>query len=82
MRSSYSDDDTYAEALVRYRHSGASSADDAALMAAFCRNDLQILVGAVSPKLVWEGAQHAALSTRELARMTPNPMVVSDLQWR
>lgn len=80
---SYTAHGTYAEALVRYRHAGSSQADDAALMAAFCRNDLQILVGAVSPRLVWEGAQREGLSAQQLARMTAtNPTGVSELQWQ
>jgi hypothetical protein len=30
----------YSDALARYRRVGASAADDAALMAAFCCNDI------------------------------------------
>lgn len=72
----------YEEALVRYRRDGASKADDAALMAAFCEHDLQTLVGAVSPKLVWTGAQSKGLATRDLANLVNNDvMAVSDLQW-
>jgi hypothetical protein len=71
----------YDEALARYRRDGASKADDAALMAAFCEHDLQLLVGAVSPKLVWSGAQKHGLTALQLTKMTTGPMAVSDLQW-
>jgi hypothetical protein len=73
--------DTYDDALARYRKIGASKADDAALMAAFCEHDLQILVGAVSPRLVWSGAQKQQLRTKQLAAMTTDPLAVSDLMW-
>lgn len=70
-------------ALARYKAIGASKADDAALMAAFCKYDIQILVGAVSPRLVWEGAQATGLSAQELARLAgKDPMAVGDLQWK
>jgi len=74
--------DTYDDALARYGRLGASKADDAALMAAFCKYDLPILVGAVGPRLVWEGAQSKGMSTRDLAGLAHGDvMAVSDLQW-
>jgi len=71
----------YQEALARYRASGASKADDAAMMAAFCEFDLQTLVGAVSPTLVWEGAQAKGLSTKDLAHLAKDPTAISELMW-
>jgi len=51
-------------------------------MAAFCQYDLQQIVGAVSPKLVWEGARRKRLSARDLAALaSSNPLAVGDLQW-
>ena len=72
----------YDVALARYATVGASHADDQALMAGFCKNDLSFLVGAVSPKLVWLGAQSKGMTTRDLAVMASGDiMAVSDLQW-
>lgn len=69
-------------ALERYGQVGASRAADDELMAAFCKYNLQRIVGAVSPKLVWEGARKKGLSTKELAHLAgTDVMAVSDLQW-
>jgi hypothetical protein len=59
----------YNDALARGRAAGAAHADDAALMAMFCDTALPHLVGAVSPKLVWEGAQKKRMSTLELSAL-------------
>lgn len=73
---------TYAAALKRGRKQGAGACDDAAAMALYCDGPLQTLAGAVSPQLVWEGAQASGLSLLELARMTARePMAVAELMW-
>ncbi len=73
---------SYEAALAAGREVGASRADDNALMALFCEGPLQTLVGAVSPELVWDGAQRQGLTTRELGRLANTDMMaVSDLQW-
>lgn len=73
---------TFDDALTRYRKVGASKANDAELMAGFCAYTLQTVVGAVSPKLVWEGAQKQGLACRDLAALcVKDIMAVSDLQW-
>jgi len=59
----------YAAALSGYDKAGAAHATDAQLMAAFCEHDLQILMGAFGPRLVWEGAQSRRMTTLELARL-------------
>lgn len=70
------------EALARCQEIGASRADDPDLMAAFCQYDLQILVGAVAPKLVWEGARKKGFTARDLAALAgSNPAAVGDLQF-
>lgn len=70
------------EAYQRYCTIGAAHADDAALMAGVCADTLQILAGAVSPQLVWEGAQKHGMTTRELLDLAEgNPEAVSDLMW-
>jgi hypothetical protein len=73
---------TYAEYLADYRRDGAAKCGERALMAAFCESPLQQLVGAVSPKLVFDGAIKKGLTTHELARLCrDDPQAVSDLQW-
>lgn len=70
------------KALGHYKSAGASRADDAALMAAFCQHDLQLMVGAVSPKLVWLGAQAKGMTTQDLSTLALfKPAAVIDLQW-
>lgn len=59
----------FARALQAYDAAGAAHATDAQLMAAFCEDDLQILMGAFSPRLVWEGAQARGMTTLQLARL-------------
>lgn len=69
-------------ALERCRKVGASRATDDELLAAFCKDNLPHIVGAVSPKLVWEGARKRGMSTKELAAMAATDVIgVSDLQW-
>lgn len=51
-------------------------------MAAYCEASLQLVVGAVSPRLVWEGAQKRGLTYKELVKWSADhPMRVVDLQW-
>lgn len=73
---------SYGAALEAGRKIGARRADDAALMALFCAGPLQTLVGAVSPELVWEGAQKRGLSVKQLGALANSDvMAVSELQW-
>jgi hypothetical protein len=74
--------DCFLAAVQRLRKVGAAKADDAALMAGFCSQDLQVLVGAVSPQLVWEGAQKAGMKTRELVALCASPADVQALMWK
>lgn len=72
----------FLEAHKRYTNIGASRADDAALMAGFCAANLQLLVGAVSPQLVWEAAQRRGMTALELAALCNNDAAaVNDLMW-
>jgi hypothetical protein len=52
-----------------------ANCSDAAVMASFCEGVLQLVAGAVSPKLVWEGA----LELSNLA--TRHPRAVAELMW-
>jgi hypothetical protein len=73
---------SYDGALKQARKVGAANADDAGAMALFCDGVLQILVGAVSPKLVWEGAQAKGMSALELHDLChSHPSAVYDLMW-
>lgn len=73
---------TYAEALAECERVGASRCSDAAIMAGFCAASLQILVGAASPKLVWEGAQKSGMTALELSGLcVTDANAVHDLMW-
>ena len=72
----------YEEALKRGHKEGAGRCDDAAAMALFCDTSLLILLGAVSPQLVWEGAQKQGWTFLELGKAcTADPAAVEELQW-
>lgn len=74
--------DTYEAALKRAKDKGVGRCDDAALMAHFCMHNIPTLVGAVSPQLVWEGAQTKELTTKQLAAMANRGWrEVDALQW-
>jgi hypothetical protein len=72
----------YREALKRGRKTGVSKAGTAESIAMFCESNVQILVGAVSPELVWTGAMAKRLTFLEFGRMCgSDPGAVEDLQW-
>ena len=72
----------YDAALRRARKDGAGRCDDAAAMAAFCSTSIQLLLGAVSPQLIWVGAQKEGLTLLELGRLcSSDPAAVEKLQW-
>jgi hypothetical protein len=59
----------YAEALIALDEIGPANATDAQNMAGFCESVMQRMVGAFSPRLVWEGAQKAGLTTSQLHKI-------------
>ncbi len=72
----------YATALLSGARTGMSRCTDAEVMAHFCEYNLQLLVGAVSPRLVWEGAQKRHMTALELARLADKGWQgVDNLQW-
>jgi hypothetical protein len=73
----------FAEALAAGNKVGAANATDAQVMAMFCYDTLQIVVGAFSPQLVWEGAQKAGLTSLELLKLCNDRDLdaLDDLQW-
>lgn len=73
---------TYEEALKTGKKIGASKADDKQLMALLLEANSQILLGAVSPKLIWEGAQTMGLTTTQLANLiVRDPDKARELMW-
>lgn len=72
---------TYDEALQE-ASGRLRTCSDAAAMAAFCDSPLQILAGAVSPRLVWEGAMRHGMSYKDLAELCHrDPVAVGELMW-
>ncbi|ASU83548.1 hypothetical protein CDO52_12800 [Nocardiopsis gilva YIM 90087] len=73
---------TYEEALAEVATVGAVQQSDAALMASYCDGPMQLMVGAASPKLVWEGAQKKGLSAHDLVILgQTDPLAVHELMW-
>jgi hypothetical protein len=73
---------TYQEVLAEADRVGAANASDAGVMAQFCERNLQLLVGAASPQLVWEGAQKKGMTALELAKLAAKDFgAVHDLMW-
>lgn len=73
---------TYEEALAEASDTGLRRCSDAAAMAAYCDSLLQNVVGAASPKMVWEGARKQNLTYLQLAELAAtNPNAVHDLMW-
>ncbi len=73
---------SYRTALTTANKVGAANATDEGVMAQYCDSALQIIVGAASPQLVWEGAQKKGMTALELAAMAiKDPHAVHDLMW-
>lgn len=73
---------TYEKALERARTKPAVRQSDAEQMALFCDTSLMTLVGAVGPRLVWEGAQRKGITFRGLLAMVQrDPDAVHELMW-
>lgn len=72
----------YEETLKSAKAVGASRANNEEMLALFCAGPLQTLCGAVSPALVFAGAQAKNLTYSELAGLAAtDPMEVSELMW-
>jgi hypothetical protein len=58
----------FAEALTAGEETGPASATDPQNMAMFCEDIMPLMagLGGFSPRLVWEGAQKAGLTTLQL----------------
>lgn len=73
----------YAQALIDGEKVGAANCTDAQAMAMFCESVMQFLVGAFSPRLVWEGAQKRGMTALELNKLCADKdlRAIDDLQW-
>lgn len=72
----------YEQTLKNAQSVGASRANNEEMLALFCAGPLQTLCGAVSPKLVFQGAQTKNLTYSELANLAAtDAMAVADLMW-
>ena len=72
----------YENTLKAAKAVGASRANNEEMLALFCAGPLQTLCGAVSPKLVFQGAQTKNLTYSELAALAAtDSMAVADLMW-
>jgi len=72
---------TYEAALKSGHKKGAAHCNDTEMLAWFC-SGLQLTCGAISPKLVFEGAQKKGLTAREVAKLAHNdPMAIEELMW-
>lgn len=72
----------YEDALAESRRVGAAHADDAGQIAGLCESAVQAVCGAVSPKLVYEGAMKKGLSAKEFGRLLgSDPRAIEALQW-
>lgn len=73
---------TYEEALAEGHKVGFGVCSDAAAMAGYCDTTIQHIIGAVSPKLVWDGAMKKKLTLLELGHLCiTDPREVEALQW-
>jgi hypothetical protein len=73
---------SYENTLKAAKAVGASHANNEEMLALFCAGPLQTLCGAVSPALVFQGAQAKNLTYSELAALAAtDPMEVAELMW-
>lgn len=74
--------DAYDKALTEAAERGTSHCSNTALTASICDGPLPVLVGAVSPRLVWEGAQRRGMTAKQLLLLAHrDPMAIEALQW-
>jgi hypothetical protein len=73
----------FAAALIAGNEVGPANATDAQNMAMFCEDVMQLMVGAFSPRLVWEGAQKAGMTALQLHNLCARKdlRAIDDLQW-
>jgi hypothetical protein len=73
---------TYEQALEEVRIKGTAHCGDQAYMAQFVAANIQTLIGAVTPQLIWEGAQKLGLTTRQLVDLcATDKLAAAELMW-
>lgn len=73
---------TWEKALAEAEEKGVGRCSDRAAMAAFCDASITLIVGAVSPRLIWEGAMRKGMTLLELGRLAGrDPIACSELMW-
>ncbi len=73
---------SFDEALALLRRVGAAHADTAGQLAGLCSSVLRLTCGALSPRLVYEGAMKRGLTASQLSdMMSSDPSAVEALQW-
>lgn len=73
---------TYEHALAEAQRKSTAHCSDAELMAQLCDGSMQILLGAVSPKLIWEGAQRRGMTCKELLDLChKDKIAAAELMW-
>lgn len=74
---------TYQQTLAKAYEVGAAHATDEGLIALFCDSPgLQLLCGAVSAKLVFDGTQTKGMSYRDFMTLVHDqPTAVESLMW-
>lgn len=73
---------TYDEALKEAKTAGVSRCSDQAFMASFLNGNARLLLGAVSPRLIWEGAVATGIGSKEMTRLVAaEPEKARDLMW-
>jgi len=72
---------TYEAALKSGRKVGAANCNETEFLAMIC-SGLQLTCGAVSPELVFEGAQKKGLKAKDIAKLVhDNPAAIEELMW-
>lgn len=73
----------YTLALAGTRRKGVVASTDAELMAGLLDSTLQIMAGALSPELVWNGAQKAGLTAARVMELVTGPDLpaLDNLMW-
>ncbi|NUS82700.1 MAG: hypothetical protein HOY75_08100 [Streptomyces sp.] len=73
---------TWEQALAEAEQRGVRHCSQPAQMAVFCEAAMHHTVGAVSPRLIWEGAMRQGMTLTNLGRLAvDDPIACSELMW-
>jgi len=72
----------YQVALAAARTTPVAQQTDEQAMAALCADVLPFTLGAISPELIWNGAQAKHMTTKQLLELAQHdPHAATDLMW-